>query len=295
MTFKPRVDADAVQRELKSLLEGIPPVAPAGSGGSLRGGFSILDDGDCLYTNIPYRGRILSGIVLSGEPLEGKDTNGNYVCRTQDGWMQWIASPQNVKGYDLADGEVIFQCLCREYLLRNDPTCGALFQKRVPYWQALFKRYSLTTSIRLDYQRNIEAIVTRRAAYPGPSGTSSLLIPEFPVHANNNWSYVLLAKEQPESSFGVVEHLPSHVVPVVKEFLGEGFAIAGAVFQYFSRRTSGMLREVRLGVPTSQNRDRKIVLTLGGLSSYNYFGIGPDGIVCDNWPALGVRVAPNTP
>ena len=261
----------------------MPAEPPRGAGGA---GVITRQGDNYLFANIPYQGRIIPAVELSGALLD------NRLKKTQAQWAEW--SIQNPDGWNVADAELLYQCLLRAYTLRDDATHKPVVQDFTSTMQGLLdpQKPYLNTLTKVNCKQGLEAVISRLGAFPGNTVPTKVDIPEF-TRANNDWSYFVLANEQPENQLGATNQLPPNVHSALQEILGKGYENAGAVFQYFSTRKNGQLREARLWTPTITNRNTERVVALGVYGVR--FDLGVSGNFVDGRPALGVRGAKKFP
>ena len=275
MIIKPliTVNVDPVRREerLKALLAG-QTVAPENH----TGGRVLAEHDGFLFERLSVAGKQYD-FFLPKALLDGKKDQSSW-------WSYAQATPDVV----LPNGVILYQMMHRLYSLRNDlrqQGAGALAVQRDDW----AKNYP-HLGTRIDYiPGNLEATIQHLQPDKTVSALS-LTMPVFTPHESDpNWSYLVLAKEQPESKLGTKESLPPGAWPVLQGLLGAHAEEVGAVCQYVSPRKDGnMLREVRLWVPGAQSRKpRALVL---GVNGNGRFVIYASGNINDNRPARGVAV-----
>ncbi len=272
-------------RVLEELLK--PAVLPGAGGQGGAGGVVKLANGNYLFKNIAYQGRILPAVELSSVLLE------NGASKTQAQWAEYFK--QNNDGWNAVDAEMLYQCLFCAYNLRNDTKYKGVVQEIADIFQTALdpKAPALNTLTKVSYGSGLDAVVSRLGKFPGQIKDTRLQIPEF-TRYNDDWSYFVLANEQAESKLGSTSPLPANAKPVLEAVLGKNYENAGAVFQYFSPRKGKILREVRLWIPTTTNRNSERVVALVG-SSDGGFNLDAGGSIDYIRPAFGVREQKNFP
>jgi hypothetical protein len=258
---------------------GTPPSKPQAGAGR---GLIVKSNDSYVFTNLSYQGRVLPAVALGSKLLD------NGATKTQAEWF--VFSRQNSGGWSAVDAEILYQCLFRAYGLRNDEKYKGIVQEITRIFQTAFdpKAPALNTLTKVVYGSGLDAVVSRLGRFPGLSQDARLQIPEF-TRFDDYWSYFVLADEQQESKLGTMNLLPLNASLVLKELLGKSYERAGAVFQYFSPRKDGKLREARLWTPTSTNRNQEWVVALSVGSLGDWFSLSAKGLIGYLRPAFGVR------
>lgn len=229
-----------------------------------------------------YLDVLLHSSLLAGDATKTQSKHWEYVQKKKDGVV-------------LPNGQLLYAMMHRAYTLRDKPeaaeTVSSLRTLMKIDWESKYPH----TGTRIDYvQGSLEATIQHLQ----PDGSVTpfpVVIPEF-TQETTNWSYLILAREQPEASLGVMEELPDNAHPFLETLLGPHYQDAGAVFQYMSSRKSDNLRQVRVWTPTLANRAESRALVLGVGSSSGRFGISADDSINYDGPARGVAVgAKKTP
>jgi hypothetical protein len=259
-----------------------PPLIGSQPGPTGNGLVAKLN-GNYVFTDILWQGRIIPAVELSGVLLDGGKS------KTQSDWADF--SKSNTEGWTVPDVELFYQLMRRLYEARNaaekhvvEECTGMLRQE--------FDRHYLMTSTGVKYGRGLDAIVRRLGTFPGPQTSSAGLdVPEF-TKDNDHWAYLVLSQKQSESQLGTIASLPANAKPVLERLLGKRYEQAGAVFQYCTSRMNGKLRETRLWTPTAKNRNAERVVALGVYYFERFYLYANDNIGIGR-PALGVRAAKN--
>ena len=278
----PKENLEALAKKL-----GIGPYANKNAGSS--GGkdpeepkVNIKDDDDYFtFLNIPYASDKFGSVSLTKTLVDDqKKKNHNQ-------WRDWSKSPENKEVVPTV--RMVYQIMRRLYELRDNQelqevrdACIALFRediaKNVPH-----------TGTNITYGQNLEGTINHLQ----PNKTDlpiNVDIPEFEIHKDNdNWSYLILAKEQPESDLGNVEQIPEDAKPFLEALLGEGYEQVGAVCQYIDSLTdTGNLREIRLWTPSQKARNCKRAVVLG--RNIYGFDVGCGDVIYDVRPARGAVI-----
>ena len=268
--------------EEKKILEELLKESPASDDDDFKGTglMTKLANGNYAFTNIRYQGRDIPVVELSPEYLE-KGAN-----KTQEDWAKFSKK----EDWCVTDTEILYQCLSRAYAMRTDPK----HQKTVQEFREAFHKIFvpgkyICTLTKASYGNRLDAVISSVGPFPK---TEQVTVPEF-TRQNNDWSYLVLAQEQPETDLGKTSPLQPNALPIMKALLGKNYKQAGPVFQYFSTLKNKNLREARLWTPTSTNRNKTWVVALGVIGSGNFnFN---SYVINVNWPALGVRRAKKSP
>jgi len=278
----PKENLEALARKL-----GIGPYANKNAG--ISGGKDQeeskgvkIDDDYFTFDNISYSQGKVGSVGLT------KILVDDQKKKNHDQWREWSKSSENKEV--VPNVRIIYQIMRRLYEQRDNPemqevrdACIALFRddiaKNVPH-----------TGTKIIYGQNLEATINH--LQPDKTDLSlSVDIPEFEISANNdNWSYLVLAKEQAESELGNVEQIPDEARPFLEALLGEGYEQVGAVCQYIDSLTNdGNLREIRLWTPSrkARNRERAVVL---GRDVVSRFVIFCGDLINDDGPARGLVI-----
>jgi len=234
---------------------------------------SILKGNEYVFSNLPY----LSGTLLSVSLTPLLD---NSASKTHDQWRTYAAA----NNLSIPNSVLWYQMLRQLYHARD--AGNAAVDDLVQELRSEFDKYWLHTGTKISYGSGLDAIVDHMEP-DGSSRPVALGIPEF-TYWRDSWSYLVLAPEQPVSSLGNVSRLPSNAAPVLEAFFGEGYAEAGAVFQYAaSRKDNGQtLREVLLWVPSAANRNTERCLVLGVIN--DRFDSNAGDYLNYDWRARGV-------
>ena len=216
---------------------------------------SILKGDEYVFSNLPYLGSIIPSVSLT--PLLD-----NGSSKTNDQWHTYAAA----NNLSIPNSVLWYQMLRQLYHARD--AGNAVVDSLTTVLRSEFDKYWLHTGTKISYGSGLDAIVDH-LELDGTSRQVAVNIPAF-TRYDNNWSYLVLAPEQPVSSFRKVRPLPAGAPPVLEAFFGAGYEEAGAVFQYAaSRKDNGQtLREVRLWVPSATNWNTERCLVLG----VNYVG-----------------------
>ncbi len=157
--------------------------------------------------------------------------------------------------------KTMYQMIRACYLLRNDEKLKTDAQDCIAALRKNFDCGLIETSTKITYGANLDAKISSLQT-DKTIQTQRLQIPEF-ESTNEDWTYLVLAREQEESRLGIVEQIPSNAKQFLEELLGCGYEEAGAVFQYAASRKNGLLREVCIAVPTIKNRNASYAAVLG--------------------------------
>lgn len=239
---------------------------------------SIRSDGDYfIFPDIQYAPGLIGDIAITKKCLE------NGAIKTHVGWKQY--SLENSNGIVVPNSQIIYQIMHRLYELRNDINSKKIVEMCVRGLRNDSEEFSLKTETKIIFGFGLETTVEHLQLDKSVQSIN-VEIPEFVRH-NNKWAYLSLANEQPESELGNVEPIPDKAKPVLEALLGKGYEELGAVCQYIASRKNSLLREVRLWVPTANDRNTVRALAFGG--DYNVgFGIGAYDYVNDDGSARGV-------
>ncbi|MBI5065996.1 hypothetical protein HZA97_07195 [Candidatus Woesearchaeota archaeon] len=211
--------------------------------------------------------------------------------KKHDDWRTHCAGRSD--GIVVPNSIVLYQMARALYELRNDSN----YQEIVKECQDLFnedwtKKYP-HTGTKVIYGAGLGAVVDS-LQLDGSTKKNNLEIPEF-TKANEDWSYFVLAPEQAETNLGSINPIPDNAKPVLQELLGEGYEQAGEIFQYFSPRRNGNLREIRLWIPTLIKRNSERAVVFGVNYIGNNFSINANDSVSSR-PSRGVvAVRENSP
>lgn len=248
----------------------------------------ILLDGDWfVFDNLELGSQRNETIRLNTSLLE------NPSKKTQTSW--WSQVQNNPVGGALYNSVTLYQMAHRIFTLRDDPEYEEITSQLQSLLQQDWQTNYPHTGTRLNYEKDLETSIEHLQP-DGSILSIPINVPEFTIYANNdNWSYLTLANEQPESQFGTVEPIPSEAAPILENLLGSHYEEAGAVFQYINTRKNGNLREIRLWVPSFKVRPCKRALVFGVLDGSSRFNIDAGGSVVSDGPARGVVGAQNSP
>ena len=210
-----------------------------------------------------------------------------FPGQSQNQQWWWTLAQSNPAAGVPYNGVILYQMAHRIFTLRDDRA----YQKEVSELQNLLQEDWQTeyphTGTKLTYGTNLETTI-EHLQLDGTIISTQVNVPEFTVYAtNDNWSYLVLAKEQPESELGTVETIPSEAIPLLETLLGAHYEEAGAVFQHLSTRKNGNLREVKLWVPSTKARPCQRALVLG-VGNYDGFNISTLDDITNAGPARGV-------
>ena len=234
---------------------------------------------DFIFRNVPSAGEVIPEVRLLRDLLDG----GRY--KTHNGWR--VHCREHPEAGTILTSEMTYQLARRLYALR-DVSDSTVQQARDSCLALLCKNYIrnyLHTGTKITYQQGLNAVVNHLEPQ-GKERTIQLEIPEFTCY-DDDWSYLVLAKEQPENALGIVKDIPASTRPILKTLFGEGYEQAGAVWQYVTTKTNGNLREVRLWTPTARNRDIELCVVFGVDGINDGFYIGADVRSSDSRPARG--------
>ena len=224
---------------------------------------SLRQEGnDFIFSDVHYNGEVISEVRLLGKLMDN-DSN-----KTHDRWRQYCRKHPEV---NILTSEMAYQLERRLYALR-DVSDSTVQQARDSCLALLYKNYIRNyshTGTKITYLQGLDTVVNHLEPQ-GKERTFSPQIPEFRCY-DKDWSYLVLAKEQPESVLGEVKDIPASARPVLKALFGEGYEQAGAVWQFVSSKTNKFvssktntnLREVRLWTPTARNRDIECCVIFG--------------------------------
>ena len=205
----------------------------------------------------------------------------------------WAAVQKSKSGVVLPNGQVLYAMMHRAYASRDDASLAGVIDPFRAWLKADWETKYKHSGTRIDYVSGSLEATIQHLQFDGSVIPVSVAIPEF-TRATNDWSYLVLAPEQPESALGTCEALPENARPFLEGLLGEHYEDAAAVFQYLSSRHNGNLREVRVWTPTMTNRDTARALVLG-LNNVRFY-INANSNIGINGPARGVAVrAKNSP
>ncbi len=238
-----------------------------------------LDNGNYAFTNIPYQGKKLQKVEFCPEELEFIEE------KTQQAWAKYSAT--NKEGWCVTDAEILYQCMLQAYELRNDAKYQKTVQELRLDMQEIFDSddFSISTLTKVSFGSGLDAIISSL----GPiKKKTQVTIPEF-TKANENFCYLVLAREQPEENLGETIIVSSRAHAIMRALLGEGYRKAGTVFQYFTKLKDGNLREARLWTPTATNRKSKMAVCFG-LDDDERFTLTIENELELGNPALGVRI-----
>lgn len=268
---------------------GIGPYANKNTGSSDGQGqdepkSSIKIDGNYFtFFNVPYAPDNVGNVSLTKELVDGKQ-NKNH-----DAWREWSKTPANKEV--VPHVRIVYQLMRCLYETRDNPdleevrnACLAIFRediaKKVPH-----------TGTKIKYGAGLEATINHLES-DKTNSSINVDIPEFEVYKDNDsWSYLVLAKEQPESELGTVEQIPEEAKPFLEALLGEGYEQVGAICQYIdSLNDNGNLREIRLWMPSKKARNCERAVVLGRYVVSYGFSIDCDDDVGYVRPARGVVV-----
>src|SRR3989338_6087566 len=201
----------------------------------------------------------------------------NGIKKDQPNWLQREGDETIINSRDL------YQMMHRLYSLRNEDNeaannCISLLIKD-------FTKNHTHTGTKINYDHGLDGIVSHLQPDKSIWISEPIIIPEF-TRLGNNWSYLILAKEQPESELGNVEEIPDNTKPVLEALLGNYYEDFGAVAQYLATRKNNNLREVRLWVPTAANRNCELCVVFG---IYDWFILYADDNPSNQRPARGVQ------
>lgn len=239
---------------------------------------SIKSDADYfVFTDIQYAPGLIGDIALSKNPLE------NGAIKTHIGWKQY--SLENSNGIVVPNSQIMYQIMHRIYELRNDVNSQEIVEMCMRGLRNDSYTFSLNTETKIIFGLGMETIV-EHLQLDKSLQSINVEIPEFRKFSDN-WSYLILAKAQPESELGNVEPIPDKTKFVLETLLGEGSEEVGAVSQYIALRKNNLLSEVRLWVPTANNRNTVLGLAFG-LDYNDGFGIGAYDYTSDDGVARGV-------
>ena len=252
----------------------------SGATATTASGRGIIRDGSWyVFESLEITPGRYAHIALNTALLDGK--------KDQPTWWSYA---QKTPGVIIPNGVIEYQMMHRLFTLRNDPSkrdvcAGALAVLREDWT----KNYP-HLGTRIDYVPNSLEATIQHLQPDKTISPVSLTIPAFTPHKSDaNWSYLILAKEQPENKLSTMEPLPPAALLVLRGLLGAHAEEAGAVCQYVSPRKDSNLREVRLWVPSAQNRSSPRALVLG-VGSNDRFYVDADGSIVNDWPARGVAV-----
>jgi len=255
------------------------PYAPASPGGDdpdPAAEPSVTQDGDrFIFHNLPYVNGTLPSVQLT--PLLD-----DSASKTHDQWRTYAAE----NNLSIPNSVLWHQMLRQLYHARD--AGNAVVDSLTTVLRSEFDKYWLHTGTKILYGSGLDAIVDHLEP-DGSSQSVAIDIPAFTSYPDNNdWSYLVLAPEQPVSSFRKVRALPAGAPPVLEAFFGAGHEEAGAVFQYAaSRKDNGQtLREVRLWVPSATNRNTERCLVLGVIN--DRFDSNAGDYLNYDWRARGV-------
>lgn len=169
--------------------------------------------------------------------------------------------------------KTMYQIIRACYLLRNDPASKENAKECIALLRQSFDSGLIETSTKITYDNNLDAKISSLQT-DKTIQTQRLQIPEF-ESTNEEWTYLVLAREQEESRLGIVEQIPQNAKQFLEQLLGCGYEEAGAVFQYTASRKNGLLREVCVAVPTLKNRNTTYASVLG-IYANDWFVIDAD-------------------
>ena len=212
---------------------------------------SLTQEGDrFVFHNLPYLGRTLPSVALTPLLYHGSR-------QTHDQWRTHAAA----NNLSIPNSVLWYQMLRQLYHARDagNAAVDALAQEL----RSEFDAYFLHTGTKILYGSGLVAVINHLELDGSPRQVT-LDIPAF-TRYDDNWSYLTLAPVQPVSYLGNVSPLPAGATPVLEAFFGAGHEEAGAVFQYAASRkdNNGTLREVRLWVPSTTNRNTERCFVLG--------------------------------
>lgn len=241
---------------------------------------TILEDGEYfLFPNIKYE----DGFV---DVRLTKNLLGRPDKKTQTQWWEFSQQPDEER--IVPNMRILYKLMHRCYKLRNENKLIDVVNSCVSGLRKDFDDYFPHTGTRIKYENGLEAEISEIHSDKSIS-TKNVDIPEFEKQ-DDNWSYLVLAKEQPESALGSIEPISEEAKPFLEALLGDNYEEAGAVFQYIiSRKSNGVVREVRLWVPTLSNRNATRAVVLGRDIYGSRFNVGCGYVSC-NGPARGVVV-----
>lgn len=250
------------------------------------GSISVEDTGFMFHqlevASGKYLDVLLQSSLLAGDATKTQPKHWEYVQKKKDGVV-------------LPNGQLLYAMMHRAYTLRDKPaaaeTLSSLRNLMKIDWESKYPH----TGTRIDYvQGSLEATIQHLQ----PDGSVTpfpVAIPEF-TQETTNWSYLILAQQQPAASLGVMEELPDNAHPFLETLLGPHYQDAGAVFQYMSSRKDDNLRQVRVWTPTLTNRADSRALVLGVNDGSGGFDISANDGIGISRPARGVAVgAKKTP
>lgn len=248
---------------------------------------SLVQEGEnYVFLHLPYQGKTISRVALT--PLLENGSN-----KTHDGWREYAANNQD--GVSIPNTLLWYQMLRQLYVLHDNEECKEVVESCVAALCSEFDRLYLHTGTKVAYGSGLSTEINHLELGADPLLTS-LDIPEF-TKVNDQWCYLTLTPQQPVSALGNVSSLSTEGAQVVKSFFGEGYQEAGAVFQYVaSRKDNGQnLREVRLWLPMTENRNTERAVVLGVDNGNDGFGIDASDVLGSVGPARGVVVVEEAP
>jgi len=252
----------------------------------LRPVSGVIDVGEGRYAfpALPYRG----GVVDVYFDLKlACDAQNEVVQKDFAGWQEYVRS-----GNIILDQQFVFQIGRR--LLRAEQTPEVV--RCTQRLRAILDSHYIHSGVGLSYGRGLVTTVSC-VDLEGKLQTKFVEVSEFTKdNPNDSWSYLVLARENPAGQNMQAVVIPETVKPFLSLLFGEGYEEAGAVFQYLcSPKTDGTLREMRLYVPSSNNRPIERALVFGRYGN-DRINILCDNIIINSWPAVsGGRGAPKIP
>lgn len=257
---------------------------PVNSGATALTSQRILDDGQgFVFEHLQLAPHQYQTVRLNYALLDGGSN------KTQTQW--WDHSKSSTDAV-LPNGIVIYQMMRRLYSLRDDPgmqdTITAVRELMKADWSNPWRH----SGTRINYQPGSVDAVVEQLQLDGTITSQSLPIPAYEKF-DDNWSYLIMAQEQPESALCTTASLPATALPVLEALLGPHADEAAPVFQYLSTRKGTNLREVRLWTPMLANRNDVRALVLGVYGVDIRFYVSADISISNDWPARGVAVREN--
>ncbi len=262
--------ADVVNKMYDNMPEVTPEPATAQN---VKGNFCLekVCDG-FIFHSLPCVGsvKLLNNYLDCGSPR----SHGNW--RVYCGHSNGLVVPNSIISYQMARAL---------YELRNDTDSKSVVYECLALFTQDWTSRHPHTGTKVEYGSGLDASI-EHLQLDGSFKTNNFEVPEFTKH-NKDWSYLVLASEQPEYSLGITIRIPDNAKPMLQALLGEGYEQAGVVFQYVSPRKNGNLREIRLWTPTLTNRNAEWAVVFG-VSINSYFSIGAGGGISNGRPARGV-------